>query len=123
MRLWQVCNCLLGFFPFFPPGSHYTVTENKEKKKKPCTWTPMKAFILSLVTRRPLTVPVTGFSKEAAWNMAAFCRDVLFAPSGTKLQYTTNFCRFYRAASGELRVNVFMNMREFECVLRAKGGN
>lgn len=83
----------------------------------------MKAFILSLVTRRPLTVPVTGFSKEAAWNMAAFCRDVLFAPSGTKLQYTTNFCRFYRAASGELPVNVFMNMREFECVFRAKGGN
>lgn len=53
-----------------------TLSTNREKVHRH-TWNPMKASILLLVTRHPLPVPVTAFSEETSWNMAAFCRDAV----------------------------------------------
>lgn len=89
---WQICECLL----IFPQA----LSTNRDKTHIH-TWTPMKALILSLVTRHPLTVPVTGFSKETSWNMAAFCRDVctFWHPYFSIRQMLPGF---YGAASGGL---------------------
>ncbi|KAF3859250.1 hypothetical protein F7725_021649, partial [Dissostichus mawsoni] len=55
-----------------------------------------ESVFVSVVARRPLTVPVTAFSKETRWDMAAFCRDVVCTVYAFwhpyKLQNTTNCC-------------------------------
>lgn len=66
----------------------------------------MKAFILSLVTRRPLTVPVTGFSKGGELEHGSLFWDVVSAfwqPHST-IQQTVAW--LYGAVSGGLPVKV-----------------
>lgn len=78
----------------------------------------MNAFILSLVTRHPLTVPVTGFSKEKSWNMAAFCR-VVYTFWHPYICQDTRW--FYGVFSGGLSIKVCASVRGCVCVCASSG--